>query len=295
MKVLFSYFTAIAVTVVLASVASAQLTVAEWGFNKQSNPVSADTCNSGFCGDVTGVFIGLGGGFGPPVGKTIGSPGDTTPQPDIGGVLNNNAVGRSGPLDDGTEASGTRIMGATASTAGYEGITVSWHATQGFRASRFYQLSATSNGTDYFPVSGGTGSSATVLGSNGLTSSVAEVDDNGLFTFITDDGVILPSDNGDGFVYELSYTFPVGSVYDNNPDFGFQLAAVYDDAAGDYVSSFAGTTGLADPVAGYIRSTSAGGNSILYDAIKISAAVPEPTSLLLAACGLAMAGVRRRR
>lgn len=273
---------------------SAQFLVADWSFNTASSPSTASVDNviGGSAGDATGAFFG----FAPTVGEQIGSPGDTAPQELVGGSLHNGRAARSGPLADGTEASGTRIFGASASTNGYSGITVSWHAAQGYRASRFYQLSVTTNGVDYFPVSGGTGGSASVLGINGQTSSVASVSDDGLVTFVVDDGVIRSTTDGDAFAYEFSYTFAAGDV-DNNPNFGIQLAAIYDPLAGDYVSSFAGTTGSADPVSGYIRSDASGGSSIFYDSVQITAAVPEPGTVALS-MGILVLGVvmyRRRR
>ena len=291
-------FTTLVLLIVLsAGTASAQSVLAAWSFNAEANPTAPTVDNSWGAQSVTGAFIGLGGGFGPATGKQIGSSGDTYSQPDIGGILNNNAAGRSGPTADGLEASGTRILGAMVSTLDASGgLTVSWHAAQGYRASRYYQFSVTSDGVTYAPPTGGTGSTVGVAGQ----STTATVDGNGLVTFIVNDGTILPSDNfpADSYSYAFSYTFPAGSAYENNPNFGFQLAAIYDPSGTDYVSSFAGTTGTADAVSGYIRSTSAGGNSIYYDVLQVEVGVvPEPGTIALSmglvALGLVM--YRRRK
>ena len=90
---------------------SAQVTAAYWSYNQQLSPGEASIDNVFGTPETSGGFIGL-NGFGAQ-GKTIGSPGDTGFQPDIGGVLNNNAMGASGArsvLDPGgtPDASGSK-------------------------------------------------------------------------------------------------------------------------------------------------------------------------------------------
>lgn len=233
----------------------AERIVAEWSFNQQTSskspsvdntfgPSAANTVDQ--LAVVNGGFIGL-ASFGA-AGKTIGSPGDTSEAPEIGGVANNNAMGLSGSrsvLDTAGTASpsGSRALTIIASTLYYTGgVTVSFHASHSYLGSRYYQILATSDGIEYLPVSGGTGSfSGDSLGINGQLSTSVSVSDDGIITWITSEGVEPSLSNGDAFVYEISYTFPEGSVYENNPNFGFKVAEIYDPAGSDYVSSFAGT------------------------------------------------------
>ena len=74
---------------------------------------------------------------------------------------------------------------------------------------------------------------------------------------------------------------------------GVRWVAAWAPGTSQYVSSFAGTDS-SDEASGYIRSTSAGGSEIRYDLVRVSA-VPAPTSLALAFCGLALAAVAGRR
>lgn len=298
----FRTLPALAVALVVASSTTAA-TIAEWNFNSSPGATSAST---GF-GTVSGVFVPLGGGFGPPTGVNVGSPADTNPVL-VGGIPNNSVAGRSGPLSlsdvSGGDPGGPdsiRNMTIATSTVGFEDITVSWNALQGFRASRYHQLYATTDGVTFAPVPTGTGSSASVLGSatlapNGFaqTSQSATVSDDGLVTIITDDNMIPDPATGAAFIYELSYTFPSGFGVENNPNFAVKIGAIEDPNGSDYVSSFAGTTEAADSVSGYIRSTAAGGNATLYDLVRVSG-VPEPTSMLLVASGVALVGFGRRR
>lgn len=294
MQKLKYYLTSVAFAALISSSVSASALVAEWSFNAEASPTAASINNTGAAATVTGGFIGLGGGFGPAVGKTIGSPGDLATAPDIGGTLNNNAMGRSGSrsvLDTAGAAtpSGDASLGVFASTAVYSGLTVSWHQSVSYLGSRYYQLEVTTDGTTFAPVSGGIGSSALNLGINGQTSTSATIDASGLITHIADIGTVPSTSNGDGFVYELSYEFTSGA-WDNNPNFGFQISAIHDPSGSDYVSSGTGELFGAASGNGYTRT------SLYYDSIQISAAVPEP-SMLASFIGLAALGmvIRRRR
>lgn len=229
--------------------------IAEWSFNQSTGSTGPSTNNiygPSLADEVDGAAIVAGGfiglsGFGAE-GKDIGSPGDTNERPLIGTTENNNAMGLSGArsvLDESgdPDPSGTRALTITASTLYYSGeLTISFHASHSYLGSRYYQILATSNGIDYLPVSGGTGSfSGDSLGINEQTSSSVTVSDDGIITWITDEGVVPSSSNGDAFVYEISYTFPAGSAYVNNPYFGFKIAEIHDPSGTDYVSSYAGT------------------------------------------------------
>jgi hypothetical protein len=242
--------------------------VAQWNFNAQSNPSNASTG----VGTTTGFGSGLAFAFTP---NQTGSPGDLNPVL-IGAGLNNNAAVRSAAAIG--SASGIRGIDIKTSLVGYNTPTISWHQLGGFRTSRYYQILATSDGINYAPVPVGTGSSATVLGSGTQLSLSATVSNTGLVDIRTSDGLIPAATNGGAFVYPLSFTFPTGTVYDNNPNFGVRIVSVWDPNGTTYVSSFAGTTS-ADATKGYSTTTTAGGGSIRYDLITVTA-VPEASTIL---------------
>jgi hypothetical protein len=296
-QALLQCFAVIAVCMVLVAGASAGELIAEWNFNAESpNQKYANTGT----GLASGYYLPLGSWGAPdPVAK-MGSPADTNPV-DRDGELQNSAAGRSGPLPgEASGVDGTRNITFQASTAGYHSPSISWHALQGYRASRYYQVyGSTDGGTTWNAVPTGVGSSATTLGSGSELSQSATVSNDGLITIITSDDLIPAGVNdnqatGDGFIYPLSYTFPKDTAYDNNPNFQVRIGAAHDPNGSDFVSSFAGTDS-SDATSGYIRSSSEGGNAILYDLVSISGTVvPEPTGLLLAFCGLVLAGVAGR-
>ena len=282
MRNIIRCFAAIAVAIVLIPDASAE-TIAGWDYNAESSPGNAS--------EGTGTTSGSFYPFTSALPLQTGSSGDDHVEIVNGGPNNANAQ-RSAPAPQ--EASGTRLFGVNTSTAGFDNIKVIWDLLAGFRTSRFYQLFATADGTTFDPVPNkGVGSSRSTLGVGSAT-----VSSNGLITVNIDDGFI-PDPNpatAPDYLFKLSYKFPSGTAYDNNPNFGFRVAAVHDPAAGDYVSSFAGTTD-SDAVSGYTRSTSAGGGTSRYDKVLVKgdAVIPEPTGLALAVCSLALAGVTRRR
>jgi len=283
MKTLLRCFAAIAVTMMLVSGASAEL-VAEWNYNAASSPGNASTGT----GTTSGSFFP----FTSSLPDQSGSQADTNQveifDPNGISLGFNNANGqRSSPAPG--EASATRLYGVNTSTAGFTDISVTWDFLGGFRTSRYYQIFATSDGATFNPVSGGVGTGSVEAGVGSAT-----VDSSGLITVNIDDGLIPPNaDTPTDYLLDLSYSFPNGSAFENNPDFGFRIAAIHAPGGADYVSSFAGTTG-ADPNSGFTNSTSAGGGTIRYDLIRVTG-IPEPTALALAACGLAYAGLRRRR
>lgn len=250
--------------------------VAQFNYNASSSPGNASFGS--------GTTSGSAFPFSSNLPETTGSPGDTNLVM-ISGSDNNSSANRSGPQP--LEASGGRAITWFTSMAGFEAPSISFDMLGGYRVSRYYQISATADGTNYTPVSGGVGSSGSgAFGSYDISS-------DGLIDFRTVDALI-DNNTGTGYMEDMSYTFPAASAYNNNPNFGVRIAAVWDPAGSDFVSSFAGTTAAADATSGYIRSTAAGGNGTRYDVVTITASVPEPTSLLLVACGLGMVATRRR-
>jgi hypothetical protein len=220
-----------------------------------------------------------------------GSPNDTAPVT-VNGAPNNGSAPRSGPNPGETPVTGVaggRIARFNTSTAGFLAPKVTFDAMQGFRSSRFYRMEATTDGTTFGPLpAGGTGS--TVSNSFGTASISA----SGLIDFRTVTGLIDVG-NGNGYLHDLSYTFPSGTAFDNNPNFGIRIYAIFDPNGTDYVSSFAGTTS-ADTASGYIRNTSLGGNQIRYDLVRITATeIPEPAAGTMAVVLASIGGVRRRR
>lgn len=261
----------------LASIASASV-ITQWNFNGNGAAQRTPSIGAGTLSVVGGASLltSLSTDNG-------GSPGDTT-----AGVNPNHAQGVGGvPFGFGQQTppsspptpSGTNGVRALVNTSGFTDIQFSFHVATGFRASRFYQLYATSDGTNYLPVSGGTGSSAGNLGGTVGDSwySALGIDNNGLVDIRVNSGKILGA-TGASFGYELTYTFPSGSAFENNPNFGVMLAAVWDSTANDYVSSFAGTS-VVDATTGYSRSSAAGGG-LRYDFFTVSG-IPEPASMSL--------------
>ncbi len=265
---------AIAVLCFATSYAMADV-VAQFNYNAASSPGNASIGT----GTTSGAFFP----FTSALPVSTGSPTDTN-LVDIGGTLNNGSAPRSGPQP--LEAPGGRAVTWSTSLAGFEAPSITFDMLGGYRVSRYYQISATTDGSTFIPVSGGIGSSGSgIFGSYDISS-------DGLIDFRAVDGLI-DDETGTGYMEGLSYTF-APSTYTNQPNFGVRIAAVWEPGGTDFVSSFAGTTNAADPVSGYIRSTSLGGSQTRYDVVTITASVPEPTSLLLVASGLGMLATRRR-
>lgn len=271
-------FLAVVVTGAGFSATAKATTLAEFNYNAGSSPGNATTG----VGSSSGFFFP----FSSALPVQTGSPNDTNPI-FVNTGLNNASGDRSGPAIG--EASGTRNATWRTSTEGFFAPTLTWDFMQGYRASRYYQMEVTYNGTDFVSLpAGGTGSS--LSGPFGTAS----IDATGLIDIRTIDGLIDDA-MGTGYMHDLSYAFPAGTAADDNPDFGYRIAAVWDPQGSDFVSSFAGTDGVNDTVSGYIRSTSSGGNQIRYDLVRITGtAIPEPSSLAIVGATLAWAGVRRR-
>jgi hypothetical protein len=197
-------------------------------------------------------------------------------------------------------------------------VQITWSQTVGWRSSRYWQILATTDGTNFSPVATGTGSFiSTVINGYEIdepavpfvspatyapisgTASVT-VGDSGLIDFRTIDQNNLGATNVPdvGFVNGLSFTFPLGLGYENNPDFGFAIVGAFDpsyvgtDGAEGLVSSFAGLNSL-DTTDGYNRGQAVGG-SMRLDMVTV---VPEPSTYaaFLGALGLMVVLIRRRR
>jgi MYXO-CTERM domain-containing protein len=286
MKILVHYITAIAVTIVFASNASADL-LTEWNYNAFSSPSSASTGT----GNTTGSSFPFSNSL-PNNSGSSADPGTVIFSGNVGdacefGCLNNSNALKTGPQPG--DPSGNRIIGFNTSTAGNTDIDITWDMVAGYRTSRFYQISATTDGAIFNSVSGGVGTGSVVAGVGSAT-----VSSSGLITVLFDDlydpdpdlDTLTPVD----YLFDLSYAFASPSGIENNPNFGVQIAAVHDPAGSDYVSSFSGEVNGAPSGKGYTRESHP-----RYDLVSITG-VPEPTSFALAAvCGLALAGVRRRR
>jgi len=204
-----------------------------------------------------------------------------------------------------------------------EAVQLNWSQTVGYRSSRYWQLLANTDGTNYTPVPAGTGSSisTTVAGFQAPSpytpiSGTANVDvsSTGLIDFRTiDQNSLLPnctttaplSPYDVGFVNNIQFTLPTGQGFENNPNFGFAIVGAFDpnyvgtDGAVGLISSVAGTDS-SDTTSCYNGSSSSGG-SMRLDLVTVSAvptAVPEPSTWVMGLAGIACAGwgaFRRRK
>lgn len=204
----------------LPSVVSAQL-ISQWNFNSVVTDASATTGSA---------LASTGSGTASVVGSVsasfaAGSLRDAVPD--------NSAWSLAGWPAQGT-ASGTAGVKFMASTTGFTGaITVSFDLRQTTTASERFQLQATSDGVNFFNVSGGAGSfgsvgnnSGTVFGSDGLFINTA-------------------ANSSQAFVQNVAYTFAEGGEYSDNAAFGFRLVSVFEGAQYDAAGASAnyGTSG----------------------------------------------------
>jgi len=238
----------------------------------------------------TGTGTTTGGGSFPFANTLPNSNGSSAdPRTELDAGLNNQEWTRRGP--NAGEEDATRSVNWSTSTAGFSDIVFEWDMVAGYRTSKFYQISASSDGMNFSPVSGGVGTGSTVAGVGS-----ASIDSAGLITVNFDD-LFEPEAGTDpvnpiDYLSDLSYAFPSGSAFEDNPDFAVQITAVYGPGNSDFVSSIAGTT-ADDAVAGYLRG---GETDTRYDLVSISGTVvPEPTGIALALSGLALLSFLRRR
>lgn len=236
--------------------ASSAGVIAQWNFNSTTPDASASTgttspsTGSGtlaLVGSTTSTFAG-------------GSPGDTSSATDNSGL---NLAG----FPSLSSNSGTAGIQVNVSTLGQPGpVQISFDLRQSPSASRYFQLMASSDGSTFTNVSGGTATFGAV--SNNTNTSFS---DTGLYSNTTSTGT-------QNFVQGITYTFPAGSVYENDPNFAFRIVSVFDPASG---TSYTGSNG------NYATSGTA-----RFDLVTVA---PEPTS----ACTLGVGGLlllaRRRR
>lgn len=244
----------------VVSPASAAI-LGQWDFN--ATPLVT-------AGTGTSVVFSTTGAWNTTVGS--GSPAD------LG--ANNRSMGIGG-LPASLAPSVTEGMGWTTNGSAASNLTVSLHIVVGYRASRYYQLQGTTDGTTWNNLTGGTPIQPTTLGTGVASASVSAT---GLIDIRMNDGIDPTSLNAP---YSYTYGYMLPSSYDNKPTVGFRLMSAWDSTAGDYVSSFAGTT-AADATKGYSTAANAGGD-LRVDLVTISGTVPEPAAVsLLAFAGLAV-------
>jgi hypothetical protein len=306
----------------MAGSVSANAFLAQWDFNNAVASESA-TASENFLGTSSGR-AGTAAGFGqgnPPVPfssvLTTGSPVD--PGIPFNDVTRNLGATVNPPLTSAANNSvGLAFRVSTAGMAPGVPVQITWSQTVGWRSSRYWQILATTDGINFSPVATGTGSSITTV-INGYeidepavpfvspatyaaisgTASV-NVSNSGLIDFRTiDQNSLGPTNVPDvGFVNGISFTFPLGLGYENNPDFGFAIVGAFDpsyggiDGAEGLVFSVFGTDS-ADTVNGYNCGQAVGG-SMRLDMVTV---IPEPSTYaaILGALGLTVVLIRRRR
>jgi hypothetical protein len=305
---------------VSAPLASAQNVLGQWNANDRTNSTAFLAATAG-----TNAGSGVAAGFGqsnPPISfaSTLITGTPTDPGTDLSGTTYNLAYTVNPPLTTAAnESVGMSFKVPTTGMAAGEAVKLSWSQTVGYRSSRYWQLLATTDGTNYSPVPTGTGSSitTTVNGFSGTTAPFTPisgtanvtVSSTGLIDFqtiglnslspsSTTTAPLVPYDVS--FVNNIQFTLPTGQGFENNADFGFAIVGAFDpnyvgsDGAVGLLSSVAGTNS-SDVTDGYNRSVGSGG-SMRLDLVTVSA-VPEPGSLAIVggAVALAAAAFRSRR
>ena len=302
-------FLALASLVAAIPQASAQFP-AQWNFNNTTSSTIYRTPSSGY--SAASGFMGTypaNSSPAVPFAATATNGTGADPGTDIGGTVFNRGLTINPPLTSAANLStGARFAVPTTDTDPGVPVGINFSMTVGFRSSRYWQLLASTDGTNFSVVPTGTGSSfiGTVNGLDGSQSPISgtatvAIDNAGLISFetINQNFINAPNPGSDvqGWVNNLSYTFPLGQGFENNPNFAVAIVGAYDpsyggtDGAVGYLSSFAGTN-TSDATSGYNRSLSSGG-SMRMDLVTVTG-VPEPT-FGLAGSGLAVAALTALR
>ena len=312
-----TFMLVLATTSVLTRFAEAATILGQWDANTSSSYRSA---SSGL-----NAASGIASGYGqsnpsPPLSSVLtnGTPSD--PGTVVNTTTYNYSYSNNPPLTSAANTSvGIAFKVSTVGMSPGEAVQLSWSQTVGHRSSRYWQLLATVDGTNYTPVPTGTGSSitTTVNGFSGTATpftpisgtAAVTVSNTGLIDFrtislnslaanSTTSAPISPYDVG--FVNGISFTLPTGLGFENNSNFGFAIVGAFDpnyegsDGAVGLVSSFAGTNSL-DTTDGYNRSLNSGGGMRL-DLVTVSAvSIPEPGSFSLLGIAMLAAVTARRR
>jgi hypothetical protein len=186
-----------------------QVTIAQWNFNSAAPDGNSATGS---------ILPSTGAGTASLIGGTTaafaaGSPRDL--------AADNTAWSIASWPAQGT-ASGTAGVQFLVSTVGLlNSIQVSFDLRQTGTASERFQLQATADGVNFANVSGGIASFGAVGNNSGTSFSTSGLYLNSVATA------------NQAFVQNIRYTFAAGSVYENNPNFGFRLVSIFNGAQYD--------------------------------------------------------------
>lgn len=321
-----SRFSCLAVAVVVAmfaASASAQTVLNQWNFNGTTT-ATYRTPSSGSVSSGTIAGFGTSGAPSAPLTSAVINGAAS----DAGTVISGTTYNRSAtvnppPTSAANSSTGITFLAPTTGMGVGEAVKISWSQTVGFRSSRYWQLLVSTSGTagPFSTPTGGIGSSVSQF-VNGLNSGTSAISGTATVSVSTTGVVDIRTINGNwlsqavtsatnsippavyaaGFVDNISYTLPTGQGYENNANFAFAIAGIWDpngtftSGTTGLVSSFAGTDST-DTTNGYAAGQSSGG-SMRLDLVTVSS-VPEPaTFAMLGVAGLvvgALAWRRRRR
>jgi len=240
----------------VASRTSSAGVIAQWNFNS-TTPDATSTTGSTTPSAGSGTLTTIGGASS---AFAAGSPSDP--------AASDNTALQTSAYPASTSGSGTAGLQVNVSTLGQAGpVQISLDFRQSGTASRYFQLQASSDGTNFTNVSGGAASIATP-GNNSPSFSNA-----GLYANTTNTSTTQ-------FVQGIIYTFPTGSVYENDPNFAFRFVSVFDPTTGN--TSYTGSNGTYSGSSGTAR----------FDMVTVA---PEPASAALFSAGGLLLLARRRR